>query len=214
MKKIGILGSGKVGEVLADGFLARGHAVRRGSREPGKLAAWQAAAEGDASTGSASQTATWADIVVVAVKGTAAEAVIVEAGPANLAGKLVIDATNPIADAPPRNGALVYFTGGNESLIERLQALAPAGKFVKAWNSVGNALMVNPKFPATPSMVICGNDAGAKQETAAILATFGWEAVDVGGVELGHAVEALCILWCAPGFLHNDWTHAFKYLRP
>lgn len=214
MKKIGILGSGKVGEVLADGFLAHGHAVRRGSREPGKLAAWQAAAKGEASTGTVAATAAWADIIVLAVKGTGAEAAIADAGPANLAGKLVIDATNPIADAPPRNGALVYFTGAHESLIERLQALAPAAKLVKAWNSVGNALMVNPKLPATPSMFICGNDAGAKQETAAILATFGWEAVDVGGVELGHAVEALCILWCAPGFLHNDWAHAFKYLKP
>jgi hypothetical protein len=214
MKKIGILGSGKVGEVLGDGFLGHGYLVMRGSREPAKLQAWKAGAKGDASIGTPAETAKWADIVVLAVKGTGAEQAIEEAGLANLAGKLVIDATNPIADAPPKNGALTYFTGANESLIQRLQAKAPQGKFVKAWNSVGNAVMVNPKFATTPSMFICGNDAGAKQEASEILTRFGWEAIDVGGVELGYAIEALCILWCAPGFLRNDWVHAFKYLKP
>jgi predicted dinucleotide-binding enzyme len=213
MKKIGIIGSGKVGEVLGDGFLVHGHAVMRGSREPGKLAAWKAGARGDASVGTVAQTAKWGEIIVLAVKGTGAEQAIADAGPMNLAGKLVIDTTNPIADAPPNNGALTYFTATNESLIGRLQSQAPAAKFVKAWNSVGNAVMVNPKLGATPSMFICGNDAGAKRETGEILTAFGYEAVDVGGVELGYAVEALCILWCAPGFLHNDWVHAFKFLK-
>lgn len=214
MTKIGILGSGKVGDTLADGFLLHGHAVMRGSRDPGKLAAWKAGAKGDAHVGTFAEAAAWGEVVVLAVKGTAAEAAFGEAGAANLAGKLVIDATNPIADAPPRGGALTYFTAANESLIERLQAQVPAAKLVKAWNSVGAAFMVNPKLPAVPSMFICGNDAGAKAQTAKILEQFGWEAIDVGGAELGHAVEALCILWCAPGFLRNDWAHAFKWLRP
>jgi predicted dinucleotide-binding enzyme len=214
MKKIGIIGSGKVGEVLGDGFLAHGHAVMLGSREPAKLAAWKTGAKGDASVGTVAETAAWGEIIVLAVKGTGAEQAIADAGLANLAGKLVIDATNPIADAPPKNGALTYFTGANESLIGRLQSQAPQAKFVKAWNSVGNPVMVNPKFGTTPSMFICGNDADAKHEASEILAKFGWEAIDVGGVELGYAIEALCILWCAPGFLHNDWVHAFKYLKP
>jgi predicted dinucleotide-binding enzyme len=209
-KKIGILGSGKVGEVLGDGFLAHGYPVMRGSREPAKLAAWKSGATGDASIGTVAETAAWGEIIVLAVKGTGAEPAIEEAGPANLAGKLVIDATNPIAEGPPKNGALRYFTGANESLIQRLQARAPEARFVKAWNSVGNAVMVNPRLGTTPSMFICG----AEQETTEILAQFGWEAIDVGGVEMGYALEALCILWCAPGFLRNDWVHAFKYLRP
>jgi predicted dinucleotide-binding enzyme len=213
MQKIGVIGSGKVGEVLSDGFLAHCYAVRRGSREPGKLADWKAAAKGDASTGTTRETAAWADIVVLAVKGTGAEPAIDEIGAATLAGKLILDATNPIADAPPKNGALQFFTGANESLLERLQAKAPAGKFVKAWNSVGNTMMVNPKLQIAPAMFICGADAGAKGEAAAILKQFGWDVVDVGGVEMGHAVEALCILWCSTGFLHNDWTHAFAYLK-
>jgi len=214
MKKIGILGSGKVGEVLGDGFLAHGHAVMRGSREPAKLAAWRTGAKGEALVGTVAETAKWGEIIVLAVKGTGAEAAIEDAGAANLANKLVIDTTNPIADAPPKNGALTYFTGANESLIQRLQNKVPAAKFVKAWNSVGNPVMVNPKFATTPSMFICGNDEGAKLEASEILTKFGWEAIDVGGVELGVAIEALCILWCAPGFLRNDWVHAFKYLKP
>lgn len=213
MKKIGVIGSGQVGEVLANGFLTHGYTVKRGSREPGKLADWKAGARGDASTGTMSETAAWADIIVLAVKGSGAEPSIDEMGAANLAGKLVLDATNPIADAPPKNGALTFFTGANESLLQRLQAKAPAGKFVKAWNSVGNAMMINPKLAIAPAMFICGADAGAKQDAAAILKQFGWEAIDVGGAEMGHAVEALCILWCSTGFLHNDWTHAFAYLR-
>ena len=213
MTKIGVLGSGKVGETLSDGFLGRGDAVMRGSRDPKKLADWKARAQGDAHIGTFAETARWADIVVLAVKGTGAEAAVAEAG-AGLDGKLVIDTTNPIADAPPRNGALTYFTGANESLIGRLQAQAPAARFVKAWNSVGSAAMIHPKLGATPSMFICGNDAAAKQQAGQILTDFGWEVVDVGGVELGYAVEALCILWCAPGFLRNDWFHAFKYLKP
>jgi predicted dinucleotide-binding enzyme len=214
MNKIGVLGSGKVGEVLSDGFLGHGYAVMRGSREPAKLAAWKSAAKGDASVGSFAEAAAWADAIVLAVKGTGAESAIEQAGVANLAGKLVIDTTNPIADAPPNRGALSYFTGANESLIGRLQAQAPQARFVKAWNSVGNAVMVNPKFAVTPSMFICGNDATAKRAATEILTRFGWETVDVGGVEMGYAVEALCILWCSPGFLHNDWVHAFKYLKP
>jgi predicted dinucleotide-binding enzyme len=214
MKRIGIIGSGMVGTTLGNGFLAHGHPVMRGSREPAKLADWKSTAQGEASIGTVAETAAWGEIIVLAVKGTGAEAAVAEAGPANLANKLVIDTTNPIADAPPINGALQFFTAANESLIQRLQRAAPAARFVKAWNSVGSPVMVNPRLDGTPSMFICGNDPGAKHETAAILAQFGHDAVDVGGVELGGAIEALCILWCAPGFLQNDWVHAFRYLKP
>ncbi len=213
MTKIGIIGSGTVGETLANGFLAKGHPVKRGSREPAKLDGWKAGAKGEASTGTFAETAAWADVVVLAVKGTGAEQAIDEAGAANLAGKLILDATNPIADAPPVNGALQFFTGGNESLIQRLQAKVPAARFVKAWNSVGAPVMVNPVTPVPPAMFICGADAGAKAEAGEILQKFGWDVVDVGGIEMGHAVEALCILWCSTGFLRNDWSHALAYLK-
>jgi len=213
MKKIAILGSGQVGDALAKGFLSFGHPVMRGSREPGKLDKWKQAAQGEASVGTFAEAAAWGEILVLAVKGSAAEATIDQAGPANLAGKTVLDATNPIADEPPDHGVIRYFTGPNDSLMERLQRKAPGARFVKAFNSVGNAFMVNPPFQPRPTMFICGNDAGAKQEATEILTRFGWEAEDMGGVELARPIEALCQLWCAPGFLKQDWAHAFKYLK-
>ena len=185
----------------------------RGSREPAKLDAWKQAAEGDASTGTFAEAAAWGELIVLAVKGTAAEPTLELAGAANLAGKTVIDATNPISDEPPDRGVLRYFTGPNESLMERLQRKAPAAKLVKAFNSVGNAFMVSPPFQPKPTMFICGDDAGAKREVAEIVERFGWEAADMGGVEVARPIEALCQLWCAPGFLHQDWAHAFKYLK-
>lgn len=214
MNKIAVLGSGQVGQVLADGFLKHGHEAMRGSREPGKLAAWQAGAGARAHVGTFAEAARWGDAVVLAVKGTAAEAAIEQAGPEHLAGKTVMDTTNPIAEAPPENGVLRYFTGVNESLMERLQKKAPKAHFVKVFNSVGNAFMVNPAFPGgPPTMFICGNDAGAKADVRKVLDRFGWETADMGGAEAARAIEPLCMLWCIPGFLHNGWTHAFKLLR-
>jgi 8-hydroxy-5-deazaflavin:NADPH oxidoreductase len=210
-KNIAVLGSGQVGEVLANGFLARGHAVMRGSREPAKLAAWKRAANGAASIGTFGEAAAWAELVVLAVKGSAAESTVTSIAAA-LAGKPVLDATNPIADQPPVHGVLHYFTAQNESLMERLQRAAPAAHFVKAFNSVGSALMVDPKLPHTPTMFICGNDAHAKQQASELVAAFGWEAFDMGAVEAARPIEALCMLWCIPGFARNDWAHAFKYV--
>ena len=212
MSKIGVIGSGQVGETLANGFAKHGHEVMRGSRDPSKLAEWKRGAGEKAKTGSFEETARFAEIVVLAVKGTAAEEAVSLCGGA-LDGKVVIDTTNPISDKPPTNGVISYFTGPNDSLLERLQRRAPGARFVKAFSSVGSALMVNPKLPAKPSMFICGNDAAAKEQTRALLDAFGWETEDVGPVEAARAIEPLCILWCLPGFLRNDWAHAFKVLR-
>lgn len=213
MKKVAILGSGQVGEVLANGFLAHNFAVMRASREPAKLEAWKKTAKGEASVGTFVDAAKWADIVVLCVKGGAAEAVV-ESISAHIANKTIIDTTNPIGDAPPQNGVIQYFTTQNESLMERLQKKAPTAHFVKAFNSVGSVVMVNPKFDTTPTMFMCGNDAGAKQETTDILTKFGYEAFDCGGVEGARPIESLCILWCIPGFVRNDWAHAFKMIHP
>jgi predicted dinucleotide-binding enzyme len=215
MSRIAVIGSGQVGQVLADGFLKHGYEVMRASREPGKLEAWKAKAGPKAAIGKPADAARWAEIVVLAVKGSGAEAAIAEAGAQNLAGKTVIDATNPIADnAAPVNGVLRFFTDLNESLMERLQRKAPDAHFVKAFSCVGNAFMVNPKFPGgPPTMFICGNDKGAKTEVKAILDHFGWETADMGSVEAARAIEPLCMLWCIPGLTQNSWTHAFKLLR-
>jgi predicted dinucleotide-binding enzyme len=214
MKKIGVLGSGAVGKVLADGFLKHGYEVMIGSREPGRLDGWRAAAGGRASLGTFGDAARFGDIVVRAVKGTAAEEVVRLCGVGALAGKTVIDTTNPIADAPPVNGVLRFFTTLEDSLMERLQRLAPAARFVKAFSSVGNALMVNPQLAGgPPTMFMCGNDAAAKAEVKTILDQFGWGIEDMGGAEAARAIEPLCMLWCIPGFRQNRWRHAFKLLE-
>lgn len=213
MKRIGILGSGIVGQVLADGFLKHGYEVMRGTREPAKLADWKKGAGGKGSVGTFAEAARFGEAIVLAVKGTAAEAVVEQAGPEALVGKTIIDATNPIAEAPPVNGVLAFFTTLSDSLMERLQKRAPKAHFVKAFSSVGNPAMVNPDYGGTrPTMFICGNDANAKKDVTRILDQFGWETEDMGSVEAARAIEPLCMLWCIPGFLQNRWTHAFKLL--
>lgn len=211
-KTIGVLGSGPVAQVLAGGFKAKGYSVKIGSRDPRKLAGFSDKSGVAATT--FSDAAAYGEIVVLAVKGTAAMDVLRGVGAPALSGKIVIDTTNPIADAPPIHGVLRFFTGPNESLMEHLQAGFPQTRFVKAWNSVGNAFMVDPDFPGgKPTMFFCGNDESARAEVARILEEFGWEAEDVGRMESARALEPLCQLWCAPGLLRNEWSHAFKLLK-
>src|SRR5512139_3922683 len=118
--KIGIIGSGDVARSLGAGLRRKGHEVLLGSSDPAKLDAWAAAQPG-ARTGSFAEAAAFGAVVILAVKGTAALAAIQAAGPQALAGKTVIDTTNPIADAAPVDGVLQYFTGPNDSLLETLQ---------------------------------------------------------------------------------------------
>ena len=211
--KIGILGSGAVAQTLAAGFLKHGHAVTVGTRDVAKLADWKAKNPG-AQVGSFGDAAAFGEVVVLAVKGTVAGEALRLAGAAHLAGKPVLDATNPIAESPPVNGVLRFFTTLDDSLMERLQREFPEARFVKAFNSVGNARMVNPQFAAgRPTMFICGNDPGAKATVAGLTEQLGWEVADMGGAEAARAIEPLCMLWCIPGFLRNEWTHAFKLLR-
>jgi 8-hydroxy-5-deazaflavin:NADPH oxidoreductase len=212
--KVGVIGSDPVGQALADGFLKHGYDVMRGTREPAKLADWKRGGGAKASVGTFAEAARYADLVVLAVKGTAAEAAVDLCGAGNLAGKVVIDTTNPIAEAPPVNGVLKFFTTLEDSLMERLQQRVPAAHFVKAFSCVGNALMVDPDLGGDrPTMFICGNEAEAKSEVSRILVQFGWGIEDLGAVEAARAIEPLCILWCIPGFLRNDWMHALKMLR-
>lgn len=213
MTKVAVLGSGIVGEILANGFLKHGYEVVRGTRDAAKLEAWKAAAGPHASVTTFAAAAGAGDIVVLAVKGTSAESVVGSCAGA-LAGKVVLDATNPIADAPPVNGVLQFFTGPNDSLLERLQRVAPAANFVKAFSCVGNLYFVDPQLPGgPPTMFICGNSEDAKAEAKTILARFGWEVADMGAAEAARAIEPLCMLWCIPGLRRNDWTHAFKMLK-
>jgi predicted dinucleotide-binding enzyme len=212
--KVGIIGSGIVGQTLANGFIKHGYEVTIGTNTPAKREELTSRTNGQATVGSFEDAARFGEIVVLTTKGSAAEAALRAAGIDNLRGKTVIDTTNPIADAPPVNGVLQYFTSQNESLMERLQRLAPEARLVKSFSCVGNAFMVNPDFSGLrPTMFICGDDDGAKDEVRRILDRFGFEVEDMGTVEAARAIEPLCILWCIPGLRSNRWTHAFKLLK-
>jgi 8-hydroxy-5-deazaflavin:NADPH oxidoreductase len=212
-RRFGVLGSGEVGQALAKGLAAAGHEVRIGTRSRGKLTTFSKST--GIPEGTFEEVAAWGEAVILAVLGTAALEAVRLAGPKNLAGKLVIDTTNPITDEPPVDGVLRYFTGPNESLMERLQAAYPDVAFVKAFNSVGSDLMVHPMLPGgPPTMFYCGNDAAAKAVVGRLLEHLGWEGADMGSALAARSIEPLAQLWCIPGFRENDWVHAFRLLRP
>jgi 8-hydroxy-5-deazaflavin:NADPH oxidoreductase len=210
--KIGVIGSGSVAQVLGNGFLKYGHDVIMGTRTPANIDEWMKI-NPKARVGTFADAAKFAELLVLAVKGAVAAHVLRAVDKAHLEGKIVIDVTNPIAEGPPVNGVLKFFTQLDDSLMERLQREFNNVRFVKAFNSVGSACMVNPQFKGgKPTMFICGNDDSAKKTVIDILNQFGWEAADMGKVESARAIEPLCMLWCIPGFLRNDWVHAFKLL--
>ncbi len=212
--KVGVLGSGGVGKVLGAGFASYGNQVMMGTRrqhDP-EVQRWVEKTP-HASAGTFAEAAAFGELLVLAVLGRAAEEVIALAGRENFPGKTLIDTTNPIADAPPVDGVLQFTTGPNQSLGERIQAFVPRAHVVKAFNTVGSARMVNPRFhEGTPTMFLCGNSAGAKGQVSEVIRQFGWEPFDCGGIIASRALEPLCILWCIPGFQKNMWTHAFKLL--
>jgi 8-hydroxy-5-deazaflavin:NADPH oxidoreductase len=213
MKKVGIIGSGIVAQTLGNGFLKHNYKVMLGSRDPSKLNAWKLKGGIKAATGSFEEAAVFGDIVVLAVRGAAAADAIEQAGPQNLQGKTVIDTTNPISKEAAENGVLKYFTNLDESLMEQLQTRFPEVHFVKAFNSVGNANMVNPSFSEKPTMFVCGNNDAAVKKVIDVLELFGWDIEDMGKATAARAIEPLCMLWCIPGMLHNEWNHAFRLIK-
>ncbi len=211
MAKAGVLGSGQVAKTLAAGLKKHGYDVMMGSSSVEKLTDWSA---DGGKTGSFQDAASFGEIIVLSVKGSAAQSLLSGLSPESLTGKTIIDVTNPIADAPPENGVLKFYTNLDKSNMEQLQEAFPQANFVKSFSCVGAAFMVNPSFKeGKPSMFICGNNENAKKDVADILDKFGWECEDMGKAEAARAIEPLCMLWCIPGFLSNQWSHAFKLLR-
>lgn len=211
--KIGILGSGEVGQKLAEGFAATGHTVKVGSRSPEKIAQWAAKnADKVVSVGSFSDAASFGEMVVLATFWEGTPAAIKMAGAGNFAGKVVVDVTNPLdfsKGMPPR-----LALGRDDSGGETVQRLLPDARVVKAFNIVGNMHMFKPDFPGgPPTMFICGNDEGAKKAVGEILDSFGWESVDIGGIEGSRLLEPLAMLWIMHYFRTGSGNHAFKLLR-
>lgn len=212
-RKIGIIGSGIVAKTLGTGFIKKGDQVKLGTRDLAKLDDWKSENIKSGAVGSMPEAADFAELIVLAVSGKAALEALNTIGSEFLDGKTIIDATNPISDLGPQNGVLNFFTDVNRSLMEDLQAAFPKAHFVKAFNSVGSAFMVDPSFEMKPSMFICGNNEDSKSEVKSIVEDFGWEVEDMGKAEAARAIEPLCMLWCIPGFRENSWNHAFKLLK-
>ncbi len=210
--KVGILGSGDVGRVLGAGFISLGHEVKIGSRSPEKLQEWADTAAPRGSAGTFADAAKFGDVIVIATLGTGTEEAIRLAGEKNFDGKTVIDATNPLdfsSGMPPK-----LFVGHTDSLGERVQAWLPKARVVKAFNTAGNAHMINPQFPGgPPDMFICGNDSDAKRLVTQICEHFGWGTVDIGGIEGSRYLEPMCLVWVMHGVIEHSWNHAFKMLH-
>jgi len=205
MNKVGIIGSGTVAQSFAKGFKDLGYQVKLGTRDITKLKDFE-----DSEKASVQEAVDFSDLLILCVKGTAAASVL---NGYNLKNKIIIDATNPIADAAPKNGVLQFFTEANHSLMETLQETYPEANFVKAFNTVGSHLFYKPDFNGIkPTMFYCGDNEDAKKTVKSIIESFGWEARDMGMKESAGSLESLCILWCIPGFRENKWTHAFKLL--
>jgi hypothetical protein len=212
--RVGVLGTGDVGKTLGSAFIALGHEVKMGSRNAAgeKASAWAREAGPRASAGSFAEAASHGEVVVLATLGVANESVLRAAGPANLAGKLLLDTTNPLDFSkgfPPR-----LALAGNDSGGEQVQRLVPGARVVKVFNTVGHAHMFRHSFPGgPPDMFVCGVDEGAKRQVEALLRDFGWGTVDLGGIESSRYLEAMCMVWVLHGARSGSWNHAFKLLR-
>ena len=214
--KIGILGSGDVGRKLADGFIELGHQVKIGSRDPrqSKLTEWIDKHDKEkASSGTFADTASFGELVVLATLWTGTADAIRHADSRNFASKIVIDVTNPLDFSngmPPR-----LALGHTDSAGETVQRMLRDSKVVKTFNIVGNPHMIHPDFPGgKPTMFICGNDDEAKKMvTDDILTSFGWEIIDIGGIEGSRLLEPLALLWITHYFRTGNGNHAFKLLQ-
>jgi predicted dinucleotide-binding enzyme len=199
---------------LAHGFRSRGHEVVIGSRNPDKpeLREWLSGEGAGVQAGTFAHAAEHGELLVLAVLGDAAEQAIADAGSENFSGKVVIDAMNPLdfsAGFPPKLSIT-----GEDSLGERVQRALPDAKVVKAFNTIGNPYFVEPRFSeGEPTMLIAGNDEGAKQTVRDVLGEFGWsDTIDIGGIEGSRELEAICIAWVKIGGARGAWDHGFKLL--
>lgn len=207
--KISILGSGDVAKALAKGFLDRGDSVMLGTRDASKLEEWRKSAGDRAAVGSFAHTAQFGEWIVLATLGTATVDIITQAGVEHFNGKVVIDATNPLRFEP--NGVYLAYTEPSNG--ERIARAIPNARVVKAFNTVGNMLMVHPQFHGPKGvMFLAGDDAEAKKAVAGLCEAWGWETADMGGIDASVYLEALCIVWVRHAVQSGAWNNAFTFV--
>ena len=213
--KIGVLGTGDVGKVLASGFIAEGHEVKLGSRDAAnpKAVEWAEKNGPNASYGTFADAAKHADVVILATLWTGTLNALDLAGAENLAGKVIIDTTNPLdfsKGAPP-----TLAVGVTDSAGEQIQRHAPKAHVVKCFNTIGNPHMVKPSFPdGQPEMFICGDDDGAKKTVTDLCKELGWRGtVDIGGIVTSRYLEPMAMVWISYYFKTGSGTHALAMLH-
>ena len=202
--RIGIIGSGTVGQALARGLARHGHELRIGTRgtDRAELAEFEPSP--------AAEVAGWADLVYLSVNGEIAAELAASLAEV-IGSKVVVDTTNPLDFS---GGSPGNFVGTTDSLGERVQRALPAASVVKSYNIVGNTLMVDPELPGgPPTMLIAGNSEAAKQTVSDILASTGWDVADLGDITASRWLEAVAMAWVCYGMRTGTWTHAFKLLR-
>jgi len=212
--KVGMLGSSHVGQSLGTGFVSLGHEVMMGSRNPGKASIkdWATKAGARASAGTLAEAAAFGEWAMLATTWSGTENAVRLAGADNLAGKVLVDVTNPLGGAP--DALPVLAVGGRDSAAETIQRWLPLTKVVKAFNQVSNTNMVKPAFPCgPPDMFICGNDADAKKLVTGILREFGWGVIDMGGIEAARLIEPLAMIYILNAIRTDNWDYAFKLLK-
>lgn len=209
--RVGILGSSNVGKAFARAFVSRGHDVMIGSRQPQKLADFTQEAPALAA-GTNEETARFGEIIAIATLFAGTKNALDLAGLGNFAGKVVIDATNPLRYEEGKLPQLAL--GIDTSAGEEVQHWLPDAKVVKAFNTVGHAQFADPKFAGgPPTMFIAGNDSGAKTVVSRIAESFGWEPLDIGPIEESRYLEPMALVWIHYAFTTKTWKHAFRLLR-
>jgi NADPH-dependent F420 reductase len=207
---IGIIGSGNVGGTLGTRWAKAGHDIVYGTRDPqaNDIKQLLAQAGGKARAATLQEAARAGEVLLLAMPWNATQPVLEGLG--DLAGKTLIDATNPLlADLSGLD------VGTTTSAAEKVAAWARGAKVVKAFNTVGANIMANPSFSAErPALFYCGDDATAKQTTKQLAEAIGFEALDAGPLTQARLLEPFALLWISLALKYGYGLDiAFKLLR-
>lgn len=211
--RIGIIGSGVVGQQLGIGFIRLGHEVMVGTRDTSKLKEWQGKTDNKGKTGSFEEAAKFGDTVILATKWEGTKNALEIAGKNNLSGKVIIDVTNPLdfsSGMPPKFAAQPGNSGG-----EQIQRYLSDSKVVKAFNIINAYTMINPQLEeGKADLFIAGNDPDSKNMVTSFAKDLGWENIyDLGDISQSLYLETLTMIWVNYGVKNNSWSHAFKLLK-
>ena len=195
--RIGILGTGVVGQTIGGKLADLGHDVKLGSRTATneKAAKWVAQHGSHASQGTFADAASFGEIVFNCTSGMVSLEALHSAGAANLAGKVLVDVSNPLDFShgmPPTLSVC-----NSDSIAEQIQRAFPDAKVVKTLNTTNAAVMVNPSVvPGDHYIFVSGNEAGAKSQVSELLRSFGWKTIiDLGDISSARGVEMLLPIW-------------------